>query len=73
MQGIRGMDDAHPVIKTAFDIAASVTVVAAMVGWMPMIALGIAIIYHAIQIWETDTVRGWTGRQPRPSPFHRKK
>ena len=53
----------HPVIKATFDLFAGVTVLGAILGWLPVMAAVLALIYHGIQIWETDTVRGWTSRE----------
>lgn len=43
-------------------IAASITV-ATIFKWLPGIAALFTIIWTGIRIWETETVRGWTGRK----------
>jgi len=48
--------------KTAVDALSVVTVLGALVNALPAIAALFTIIWTALRIWETDTVRGWTGR-----------
>jgi hypothetical protein len=42
------------------------TMLATLAGWLPPIAAAFSIFWLGIQIWESDTVRAWTGRK-RPS------
>lgn len=48
--------------KTLVDALSVVTVVGALVQALPSIAALFTIIWTGLRIWETDTVRGWTGR-----------
>ena len=48
--------------KHAVDAVSLITVVGALVDILPSIAALFTIIWTGIRIWETDTVRGWTGR-----------
>ena len=48
--------------KTAMDAASVVTVLGTLVDMLPSIAAAFTIVWTGIRIWETDTVRSWTGR-----------
>jgi hypothetical protein len=48
--------------KTAIDAASVVTVLGTLVEMLPSIAAAFTIVWTGIRIWETDTVRSWTGR-----------
>lgn len=48
--------------KTAIDALSIVTVLGALIEALPALAALFTIIWTALRIWETDTVRGWTGR-----------
>lgn len=50
--------------KLALDWMAGLVVVGTLTSMLPPIAAFLAIIYTMIRIWETDTVKGWTGRLP---------
>ena len=54
--------------KTAVDALSVVTVLGALVDALPAIAALFTIIWTALRIWETDTVRGWTGRSKASRP-----
>jgi hypothetical protein len=49
--------------KTAVDALSVVTVLGALVNALPAIAALFTIVWTALRIWETETVRGWTGRR----------
>lgn len=53
--------------KTA-DLGVDITSIGLIVGTMqqvlPDIAAILSIIWLAIRIWETNTVRGWRGKKP---------
>jgi hypothetical protein len=55
-----GLDTA----KTVMDGLSVVTVVGALAEVLPSIATLLTIIWFAIRIWETDTVRGWFNKVP---------
>lgn len=38
-------------------------IVAAIATWIPQISGLLGAVWLAIRIWETDTVKGWTGRK----------
>ena len=48
--------------KHALDAVSVITVVGTLVDILPSIAALFTIIWTGFRIWETDTVRGWTGR-----------
>ena len=48
--------------KTLVDALSIVTVIGALIQALPAFAALFTIIWTAIRIWETDTVRGLTGR-----------
>lgn len=55
-------DEALEATKHALDAVSVITVVGTLVDILPSIAALFTIIWTAFRIWETDTVRGWTGR-----------
>ena len=48
--------------KHIVDALSVVTVLGTLVEMLPSIAAVFTIVWTGIRIWETDTVRGWTGR-----------
>ena len=48
--------------KTVVDFASVFTVLGTLVDLLPAVAAAFTIIWTAIRIWETDTVRSWTKR-----------
>jgi hypothetical protein len=48
--------------KTMVDAASVVTVLGTLLDMLPSIAAVFTIVWTGIRIWETDTVRSWTGR-----------
>lgn len=36
--------------------------IATLAGWLPDVAALLTIIWLGIRIWESDTVRGWMGK-----------
>ena len=48
-------------IKEMGDVASVATVIGTLAGFLPAIAALFTIIWTALRIWETDTVRGWRG------------
>ena len=54
--------DSHEVTKQVVDALSIATVVGALVDFLPSIAALFTIFWTGLRIWETDTVRGWTGR-----------
>jgi glycerol-3-phosphate acyltransferase PlsY len=48
--------------KTVIDGLSVATVLGALTAWLPPIAALFTIIWTAIRIWETDTVKKWTKR-----------
>lgn len=45
-------------VKTVGDIASVGVTVAVVLKWLPAVAAILTIIWTAIRIWETDTVKG---------------
>lgn len=54
--------DMPPLERHLIDIASVGTVVGTMTNYIPSLAALFTLIWTAIRIWETDTVRGLTGR-----------
>lgn len=48
--------------KEVIDLAAGSTAVMALAAWLPPVSSLFAILWFAIRIWESDTVKGITGR-----------
>ena len=57
------MTDNHESTKHVIDLLSVATVLGTLVEMLPSIAAVFTIVWTAIRIWETDTVRGWTGRR----------
>lgn len=55
-------DEALEATKHVLDAVSVITVIGTLVEVLPSIAALFTIIWTAFRIWETDTVRGWTGR-----------
>lgn len=49
--------------KALADVGSLAALVGVLSGILPVIASGLTVIWMCIRIWETDTVRGWTGRK----------
>jgi hypothetical protein len=49
--------------KQILDVLSVATVVGALMEMLPSIAALFTILWTGLRIWETDTVRGWTGRK----------
>jgi hypothetical protein len=52
-------------IKPLVDVLSIATVVGTLADMLPSVAAIFTIIWTSLRIWETDTVRGWTGRNPK--------
>lgn len=53
----------HEVAKQVLDVLSVATVIGAIVDILPSIAALFTIVWTGLRIWETDTVRGLTGRK----------
>lgn len=49
--------------KHVVDALSVFTVLGTLAEMLPSIAAVFTIVWTGIRIWETDTVRGWTGRR----------
>ena len=49
--------------KHAVDALSVVTVVGTLMEFLPAVAAIFTIVWTAIRIWETETVRGWRGKK----------
>jgi hypothetical protein len=49
--------------KHIIDALSIVTVLGTLAEMLPSIAAAFTIIWTGIRIWETDTVKRWTGRE----------
>lgn len=54
------MDDAA---KHVVDFISIATVIGTLADMLPSIAAAFTIVWTGIRIWETDTVKRWTGRK----------
>lgn len=52
-------------IKHGIDALSVVTLLGTLSSMLPSIAAVFTIVWTALRIWETDTVKGWTGRLPK--------
>lgn len=50
--------------KHVMDAVSVLTVIGTLAQWLPAMAALLTIIWTVIRIFETDTLRGWTGRKP---------
>jgi hypothetical protein len=57
------MTDHHESTKHLVDAVSLMTVAGTLIDMLPAIAALFSIVWSAIRIWETDTVKGWTGRR----------
>ena len=57
------MTEHHETSKTIVDAVSLMTVAGTLTDMLPAIAALFSIVWSAIRIWETDTVKGWTGRR----------
>ena len=53
------MDEAA---KHIVDVLSIATVIGTLADMLPSIAAAFTIVWTGIRIWETDTVKKWTGR-----------
>jgi hypothetical protein len=56
------MTEHHDTFKTILDGLSILTVIGTLNEMLPSIASLFTIVWLGFRIWETDTVRGWTGR-----------
>ena len=54
------MDEAA---KHIVDVLSIATVIGTLADMLPSIAAAFTIVWTGIRIWETDTVKKWTGRK----------
>ena len=54
------MDEAA---KHVVDVLSIATVIGTLADMLPSIAAAFTIVWTGIRIWETDTVKKWTGRK----------
>ena len=57
------MTEHHETTKQIVDVVSLATVAGTLTDMLPAIAAIFSIVWSAIRIWETDTVKGWTGRK----------
>lgn len=53
-------------VKHGADVLSVGVVLATLAEWLPSIAALFTLIWTLIRIWETETVRGLTGRDAKP-------
>lgn len=49
-------------LKPTVDVLAAGTTVAVIADWLPKVAALFTILWYAVRLWETETVRKLTGR-----------
>ncbi len=54
--------DVNEDVKNLFDVASIGVVFSTFVGWLPSIASALTVIWLAIRIWESKTMRWWLKR-----------
>ena len=57
------MTDSTETIKHVVDALSIATVIGTLVDMLPSVAAGFTIVWTAIRIWETETVKRWTNRK----------
>lgn len=55
--------DQHPLNTWISSIIGTSAIAAALVGFLPSIAAGVAAIWYLIQIWESETVKRWRSQR----------
>ena len=58
-QAESGMFDGNPVISWTGNIAGLATIIASFAGWIPVFAAGVALIWYAVQLFESKTYQRW--------------
>jgi hypothetical protein len=56
-------DAVNETLKHAVDGVSVGTVIATLAGWLPELSAFLSIVWVAIRIWETETLKKLTGRQ----------
>lgn len=57
------MTDQHvQVVKHVVDTLSATAILGTFVGFLPPLAAFVAVLWYALQIWESDTVQGWLHR-----------
>jgi hypothetical protein len=56
---IKHFNELNEHTKHALDTASTVTVVGALMNWIPAVAGLITIVWYSIRIYETATVQNW--------------
>lgn len=52
-------------LKQVVDVAAATGTAAALMQWVPPITAVLTLVWVAIRIWETETIKELTGRKPK--------
>ena len=55
-------NDTVAMVKHGVDAVAAGGILGAFVGVLPPLAAFVAVLWYAIQIWESETVQGWVHR-----------
>lgn len=50
-------------VKQSMDLASIATVIGTLASWLPSAAALLTLVWTAIRIFETKTVRGWLGKE----------
>lgn len=57
------MESHHTLSHWAGNVLSIGTLVGSLLGWLPLIGAGVAIVWYAIQILESHTVQVWAARR----------
>lgn len=49
--------------KLAIDAASVLTTVGALAAYLPQLSAAASFLWFCLRVWETETVKGWTGRK----------
>ena len=58
MPGAQVMES-NPIVAWTGNIAGLATIVASFAGWIPVFAAGVALIWYAVQLFESRTFQRW--------------
>lgn len=54
--------NAHRAMLATADTLSAGAILASFTGWLPPLAALVAVLWYIIQMWESETVRGWLHR-----------
>ncbi len=57
------MESHHSISQWVGNVIGVSAIVSTVIGWLPAIAAAIAVVWYAIQIYESVTVRAWLAKR----------